>query len=106
MVEDIIEGGHWMYWKHIDFGNEIGGVYQTEGRSLHSKDSKQTPSQLRVGDRHLIENNIYQRIAIIMKSQRRSHSEAEAIDVAITQSHKQQTTVKTMQKTTDGFLGL
>ena len=69
------------------FGNQIEGVYQSKGRSLHSKDSKQVPVYLRVVDKYLREHGIYQRIEKLMKAKRRSHhEEAEAIDKIITQS--------------------
>ena len=69
------------------FGNQIDGVYQSKGRSLYSKDSKQVPVYLRAVDKYLQKHQIYQRITILMKSKRRSnHKEAEAIDKAITEA--------------------
>ena len=69
------------------FGNQIGKVYQSEGRNLYSKDSKQLPVYLQAVDKHLRENGIYGRIRKLMKSKRRSHhKEAELIDEAITRA--------------------
>ena len=63
------------------FGNQINGVYKSNGRSLDSKDCKQLPKYLRAVDRHLTKNGIYRRITKLMKSERkRDHKEAEAID--------------------------
>ena len=41
------------------FGNQIYGVYKSNGRSLESKDSKQLPQYLRAVDRHLNKKNVY-----------------------------------------------
>ena len=68
------------------FGNQIEKVYQTDGRNLHSKDSKNLPVYLRAVDKVLTERNVYQRIAKLMKSKKRNHKEAEAIDEAITRA--------------------
>ena len=48
------------------FGNQIDGVYQSKGRSLYSKDSKQVPVYLRAVDKYLREHRIYQRLAKLM----------------------------------------
>ena len=67
------------------FGNQIEKVYQSDGRNLHSKDSKQLPSYLQAVDKVLTERNVYQRIAKLMKSKKtRNHKEAEAINTDIT----------------------
>ena len=68
------------------FGNQIGKVYQSEGRSLYSKDSKQLPLYLRAVDKYLQEHHIYQQIAKLMKSRRPCHTEAEEIDQEITRA--------------------
>ena len=68
------------------FGNQIDGMYQSKGRSLYSKDSKQVPVYLRAVDRNLTKNNIYQRIAKLMKSKKLNHREAEEIDQEITRA--------------------
>ena len=68
------------------FGNQIEGVYQLEGRSLHSKDSKQIPVYLRAVDKYLREHHIYQQIAKLTKSRRPCHTEAEEIDQEITRA--------------------
>ena len=68
------------------FGNVIDAVYNTKGRSLHSKDSKQTPKYLKAVDKHLEEHKIYQRIIKLMNSKTHNHREAEAIDGEITQA--------------------
>ena len=69
------------------FGNQIGKVYQSEGRSLHSKDSKQLPVYLRAVDKLLTKRNV--RIAKLMKSKKKrkeNHKEAEAIYTTITEA--------------------
>ena len=68
------------------FGNQIEKVYQSDGRNLHSKDSKQLPLYLRAVDKYLREHKIYQRIAKLMKSRRPRHTEAEEIDQEITRA--------------------
>ena len=67
------------------FGNQIDGVYKSNGRSLDSKDCKQLPKYLRAVDRHLTKNRKYQRITKLMKSKKkRNHT--EAINQAITRA--------------------
>ena len=67
------------------FGNQIEKVYQSEGRNLHSKDSKQLPVYLQAVDKVMAKRNVYKRIVKIMKSKKkRYHKEAEAIDRDIT----------------------
>ena len=68
------------------FGNQIGKVYQLEGRSLYNKDSKQLPVYLQAVDKHLRENRVYQQIKKLMKSKKRNHKEAQAIVEAITRA--------------------
>ena len=68
------------------FGNKIDRVYQTKERNLHSKDIKQTPVYLRAIHKYLVENNIYRRIANLIKSKKRNHSEAKVIDAEITRA--------------------
>ena len=57
------------------FGNQIDGVYQSKGRSLYSKDSKQLLIYLRVVGKFLKKLNVYQRIAKLMKSKRERESQ-------------------------------
>ena len=61
-------------------------MYQSKGRGLHSKDSKQLPGYLRAVNKHLIKNRIYQRIGKLIKSEKDNHKEAEEINEAITQA--------------------
>ena len=68
------------------FGNKIDEVYQLNGRSLHSKDSKQSLVYLKTVDMYLTEHRIYQCIAKLMKSNRSVTKKAEAIDEEITQA--------------------
>ena len=65
------------------FGNKIDGVYQTQGRILYSKDTKQTSVYLKAVNKHLSENEIYRRINKLVKSKRSNQSEVEAINKAI-----------------------
>ena len=66
------------------FGNQIDGVYKSNGRSLDSKDSKQLPKYLRAVDEYLRKYRVYERIKKLMKSKRKHHRLAEAIDEDIT----------------------
>ena len=71
------------------FGNQIEKVYQSDGRNLHSKDSKQLPVYLRAVDDELTKRKVYKRVVKLMKSKRKrreNHKEAEAIDRDITES--------------------
>ena len=69
------------------FGNQIGKVYQSEGRNLYSKDSKQLPVYLQAVDKVLTKQNVYKQITKLMKSKKkRNHKEAEAIDKDITEA--------------------
>ena len=69
------------------FGNQIDGVYKSNGRNLDSKDSKQLPKYLRAVDEYLTKHRVYERIKKLMKSKRkRDHKEAEAIDEDITRA--------------------
>ena len=63
------------------FGNQIDGVYKSNGRSFDSKDCKQLPKYLRAVDKHLTKKNVYNWIVKLIKSKRSHHKEAEAIDV-------------------------
>ena len=66
------------------FGNEIDGVFQSKGRSIHGKDSKQLPAYLKAVDKHLTKNRIYHYIVKLMKSKQGYHKEADKIDETIT----------------------
>ena len=68
------------------FGNEIDGLYQSKGWSLHRKHSRQLTNYIRAVDRYLTKQNFYQQIAELMKSKRDHHKEEEAIDEDITQA--------------------
>ena len=68
------------------FGNQIDGVYKSNGRSLQSKDCKQLPKYLRTVDKYLTKHKVYNRIKKLMKSRRTNHKEAEAIDKDITRA--------------------
>ena len=67
-------------------GNEINALYKNKGRSLHSKDSKQTPKYLKPVDKHLVKNNIYTCIISQMKSKTSHHEEVKVINLKITQA--------------------
>ena len=59
-------------------------MYKSNGRSLESKDSKKLPKYLRAVDEYLRKHHDYERIKKLMKSKRRHHKLAEAIDEDIT----------------------
>ncbi|OEU15138.1 hypothetical protein FRACYDRAFT_239817 [Fragilariopsis cylindrus CCMP1102] len=71
--------------KHL-FGNEKESPYDPEKRTFASKDRKAVALYLKGVDKHLQANNIYTRIANLMKDNEPNHSEAELIDREITRA--------------------
>ena len=73
--------------KNALFGNQIDGVYKSNGRSLDSKDCKKLPKYLRAVGKYLTKYKVYNRIEKLMKSKKkRNQKAAEAINEDITRA--------------------
>ena len=85
-----LKGDHRGYYFDISeqhlFGNKKDNPYDPEGRSLSSKNRKATATYLKAVNKHLVANNVYERMKKLMASKEPNHEEAERLDREMTQA--------------------